>query len=259
MVLIGCSGVYLARSILGAELLVRRFFGHGRRPWPLLRGCVDARRIHIQSSQRCCPVGCTAVLAPLRRTPAHSCEHPWLPLLLWCTQFFNDSLLVRFTYYRGNGDRALDAMELRSTNNADRRDHRCRLIWVGTPCGNFKLTHYPKSRKLDKQCLVGIRHCYIEPPPAASAAWGAKMRFQFTIRDLLLIIVIAGLAAGWWIDHQRINRLTIQQWEYAEVSTSTGQGIQEATFARLGSEGWEIVAVERTGSVETFWVKRPKR
>jgi hypothetical protein len=31
------------------------------------------------------------------------------------------------------------------------------------------------------------------------------MKLQFTIRDLLLIIVIAALAAGWWIDHQRME------------------------------------------------------
>jgi hypothetical protein len=29
-------------------------------------------------------------------------------------------------------------------------------------------------------------------------------RFQFTIRDLLLIIVIAALAAGWWVDRTRL-------------------------------------------------------
>jgi hypothetical protein len=43
------------------------------------------------------------------------------------------------------------------------------------------------------------------------------MPLRFTIRDLLLIILIAALAAGWWIDHQRINRLTVQQWEYLDA------------------------------------------
>ena len=36
------------------------------------------------------------------------------------------------------------------------------------------------------------------------------MKFQFSIRDLLLIVVIAALAAGWWIDHQRINRPVVK-------------------------------------------------
>ena len=40
------------------------------------------------------------------------------------------------------------------------------------------------------------------------------MKFQFSIRDLLLIIVIAALAAGWWIDHRRLSKMSVQKWEY---------------------------------------------
>ena len=28
------------------------------------------------------------------------------------------------------------------------------------------------------------------------------MKFQFSIRDLLLVTAIAGLAIGWWLDHR---------------------------------------------------------
>jgi len=31
------------------------------------------------------------------------------------------------------------------------------------------------------------------------------MRFRFSIRDLLLITVIVGLATGWWLDHRRLT------------------------------------------------------
>jgi hypothetical protein len=31
------------------------------------------------------------------------------------------------------------------------------------------------------------------------------MKIQFSIRELLLIIVIAALAVGWWLDHARIQ------------------------------------------------------
>jgi hypothetical protein len=31
---------------------------------------------------------------------------------------------------------------------------------------------------------------------------------QFSIRDLLLIVAIAALATGWWIDHKRLAQLT---------------------------------------------------
>ena len=29
------------------------------------------------------------------------------------------------------------------------------------------------------------------------------MRFRFTIRDLLWLMLVAALAAGWWVDHSK--------------------------------------------------------
>jgi len=29
--------------------------------------------------------------------------------------------------------------------------------------------------------------------------------FRFAIRDVLLVMVIVGLAVGWWVDHQRLD------------------------------------------------------
>src|SRR5262245_40782478 len=58
-------------------------------------------------------------------------------------------------------------------------------------------------------------------------------RFQFTIRDVPLIIVIAALAAGWWIDHQRVSRLS--RWEYPEqgplVALLMGMAVLAAIIA----------------------------
>ena len=80
-------------------------------------------------------------------------------------------------------------------------------------------------------------------------------RFQFTIRNLLLFIVIAALAAGWWIDHQRINRLAVQKWEY------TYGDWQYQELAKNGDEGWEVCGVEFDHSTNNSRVlyKRPKR
>ncbi len=39
--------------------------------------------------------------------------------------------------------------------------------------------------------------------------------FRFTIRDVLLVMVIVGLAVGWWIEHRRIRSLEFEalRWE----------------------------------------------
>jgi hypothetical protein len=83
------------------------------------------------------------------------------------------------------------------------------------------------------------------------------MKFQFTIRDLLLIIVIAALAAGWWIDHQRINRLVVQQWEYKEEAF-LGADWQCKT---AGADGWEICGIYLTAGTGNpiAILKRPLR
>jgi len=92
-------------------------------------------------------------------------------------------------------------------------------------------------------------------------------RFQFSIRDLLLIIVIAALAAGWSADHQRLNRrLTAQQWDYLHTQINGLRGgmlpkdaAEEDELARIGLEGWEIIAVDRSASSVELWLKRPKK
>jgi hypothetical protein len=64
------------------------------------------------------------------------------------------------------------------------------------------------------------------------------MKFQFTIRDLILIVAIAALAAGWWMDHQRINSLAVQKWEY-----KTGVFAGGAYLSGMCDEGWEVCGV----------------
>ena len=80
-------------------------------------------------------------------------------------------------------------------------------------------------------------------------------RFQFTIRDLLLLIVIVALAAGWWIDHQRINRLSVQQWEYKRGNFTDRELITN------GGQGWEAcsVVLNPGGNYIEVLYKRPLR
>jgi hypothetical protein len=84
------------------------------------------------------------------------------------------------------------------------------------------------------------------------------MKFQFSIRDLLILVAFLALAAGWWIDHQRIAKLGMQQWDYKRSSTVW----DDAELKGLGDQGWEACGVVGTfdgnshGAIILF--KRPK-
>lgn len=53
------------------------------------------------------------------------------------------------------------------------------------------------------------------------------MRFRFSIRDLLLLTVIAALAIGWWLDHRKLTKenevgFSIYYLRYVDASTVCG-------------------------------------
>src|SRR5262245_3917703 len=82
-----------------------------------------------------------------------------------------------------------------------------------------------------------------------------KMRFQFTIRDLLWLFVVIALVLAW-----RIDRPRVQQWEYKTMPTGASNTVD--FLNKYGAEGWEGFAVDpRTD--ERKWgevlLKRPKR
>ena len=84
------------------------------------------------------------------------------------------------------------------------------------------------------------------------------MKIQFSIRDLLLIIVIAALAAGWWIDHQRINHIAVQQWEY--MTAVENPSSSDADLNRLAGQGWEVCgAAGHENAITTYVLRRPTR
>jgi hypothetical protein len=85
-----------------------------------------------------------------------------------------------------------------------------------------------------------------------------EFRPRFTIRDLLLVTAVFALAAGWWIDHQRINNLAVQKWEYIKLD-----GYWNANTKNLndqGELGWEVCEVthDQNGNIVTLILKRPK-
>jgi hypothetical protein len=81
------------------------------------------------------------------------------------------------------------------------------------------------------------------------------MRFQLSIRDLLLAVAIIALAAGWFIDHQRINHLSVQKWEYKFVNFRLN-----SDFNTDGDQGWEVcgVGLSQSEGGPLVILKRPK-
>ncbi len=76
--------------------------------------------------------------------------------------------------------------------------------------------------------------------------------FRFSIRELMLVTAVVGLALGWFIEHRQFAS-TRQQWEYKAIPFQTGQvdythpnGIRASginDFNKAGGEGWEFVTV----------------
>jgi hypothetical protein len=62
--------------------------------------------------------------------------------------------------------------------------------------------------------------------------------FRFTIRDVLLVMVIVGLAVGWWVDHQRQDRTieAIRGWwsDHLEREHSSNPNDYKRFFQRDG-------------------------
>ena len=78
------------------------------------------------------------------------------------------------------------------------------------------------------------------------------MRFQFTIRDLLWLLVVIALVLAW-----RIDRSRVPQWEY---TSETINNSSDAELDKLGAEGWEVCAVTgNDGFHRSLVLKRPKR
>jgi hypothetical protein len=86
------------------------------------------------------------------------------------------------------------------------------------------------------------------------------MKFQFSLRDLLILVAFLALAAGWWIDHQRINHIAVQQWEYMTTVQSTNGAMAAsgtAALNKLASEGWEVCGMSGDISFAVFLLRRP--
>ena len=78
------------------------------------------------------------------------------------------------------------------------------------------------------------------------------MRFQFTIRDLLWLLVVIALVLAW-----RIDRSRVPQWEYSFEGLTFGR--EQAELDKLGTEGWEVCAYWFGSNTREALVKRPKR
>jgi hypothetical protein len=77
------------------------------------------------------------------------------------------------------------------------------------------------------------------------------MKFQFTIRDLLWLLVVIALVLAWRIDRSRVT-----QWEYKFTYLTVGR--EDSEMEKFGTEGWEGWAYV-AGNQRAVYLKRPKR
>ena len=78
------------------------------------------------------------------------------------------------------------------------------------------------------------------------------MKFQFTIRDLLWLLVVIALVLAW-----RIDRSRVPQWEYKYDGLTFGS--EASDLDKLGMEGWEVCAYNFGSNQREVLLKRPKR
>ena len=75
--------------------------------------------------------------------------------------------------------------------------------------------------------------------------------FRFTIRDVLLVMVIVGLAVGWWVDRQRAHGRHIRQ--LRTISMELDQGRYSLELDKDGvyhvltrpADGWQPTTPNR--------------
>jgi hypothetical protein len=76
---------------------------------------------------------------------------------------------------------------------------------------------------------------------------------QFTIRDLLWLLVVIALVLA-----RRIDRSRVPQWEYRFTSL-IGGGDGAVDLDKLGAEGWEACAFDFRSNHPQVLLKRQKR
>ena len=73
--------------------------------------------------------------------------------------------------------------------------------------------------------------------------------FRFTVRELMLVTVIAGVAAGWWIDRSRLELRTKAAEAMARKEASSRKDYEEAFLNALDVCGRMEEAIEEKGYV----------
>jgi hypothetical protein len=61
--------------------------------------------------------------------------------------------------------------------------------------------------------------------------------FRFSIREMLLVLLVVGVGLGWWADRRRVaDRLEYLEWKTGDVFTMSGSAYNVETLKRVAAE-----------------------
>jgi hypothetical protein len=78
--------------------------------------------------------------------------------------------------------------------------------------------------------------------------------FRFTIRELLILTLSAGLAVGWWLDRQSLN-----VWHVNRLEEFVAELGEAGLWVQKGDDGRYHLSVARQVTTEYFHTPPPLR
>ena len=86
--------------------------------------------------------------------------------------------------------------------------------------------------------------------PGKLAAESEPPMFKFTIRELLLVTLVAGVAVGWWVDRQRLAAYSAERdrlWRYFAVDSLSSISLRTGVTETIYTPDFEVLGCSPDG------------